>query len=271
MSSTEADLIPGAVLNSDLMPGHWLLARLGKKVLRPGGRELTDKLLASLAIDWSDHVVELAPGLGSTTEMVLACNPASYLGVDRDPDAARRISATMTRPHWSVVQASATNTGQGTNSTDVAFGEAYLTMQPNSLKVRVATELARIVRPGGQVGLHEVALSPADIDQATCERISRDLAGTIKVPVRPLTIAGWRGLLEGAGFSIDAQYTAPLHLLEARRLIADEGVISAARFVSRVARESDARTRVAAMRSAMRRNADHLQALVLVATRCVDD
>ncbi|PRC44304.1 SAM-dependent methyltransferase, partial [Mycobacterium sp. ITM-2017-0098] len=29
------------------LPGHWLLARLGKRVLRPGGLELTTRLLAA--------------------------------------------------------------------------------------------------------------------------------------------------------------------------------------------------------------------------------
>jgi hypothetical protein len=33
------------------MPGHWLLARMGKRVLRPGGLELTQQLLAELSID----------------------------------------------------------------------------------------------------------------------------------------------------------------------------------------------------------------------------
>ena len=36
------------------MPGHWLLASLGKRVLRPGGLELTCRLLEELAcwIGW---------------------------------------------------------------------------------------------------------------------------------------------------------------------------------------------------------------------------
>ena len=29
-----------------IMPGHWLLARLGKRVLRPGGTAMTTQLLA---------------------------------------------------------------------------------------------------------------------------------------------------------------------------------------------------------------------------------
>lgn len=27
------------------LPGHWLLARMGKRVLRPGGRKLTEKMV----------------------------------------------------------------------------------------------------------------------------------------------------------------------------------------------------------------------------------
>jgi hypothetical protein len=29
----------------EIMPGHWVLARMGKRVLRPGGLELTRRLL----------------------------------------------------------------------------------------------------------------------------------------------------------------------------------------------------------------------------------
>ena len=37
-------------LDTTKMPGHWLLARLGKRVLRPGGRELTRQMLDSINI-----------------------------------------------------------------------------------------------------------------------------------------------------------------------------------------------------------------------------
>ena len=37
---------PGAGLKTEKMPGHWVLARLGKRVLRPGGMELTRRMLA---------------------------------------------------------------------------------------------------------------------------------------------------------------------------------------------------------------------------------
>ncbi len=268
MSSATSDpLIPGQAVPVDRMPGHWLLARLGKRVLRPGGRELTDRLLGALAIGPDDDVVELAPGLGSTTELVLARHPATYVGVDRDPVSARRVAHVVAGPGRSVVEASAAATGLDDDSADVAFGEAYLTMQPQSQKERIVAELARIVRPGGRVGLHEVAFRPDDLDERTSDGIRDALTGAIKVHVSPLALAGWSDLLDRAGFDVRDRFTAPLHLLEPRRLVADEGVAGAARFVGNVVRDTDARKRVVAMRSAMRTNAEHLQACVVVAER----
>ncbi|GMU78647.1 MAG: methyltransferase [Acidimicrobiia bacterium] len=259
--------LPGAALASDRMPGHWLLARLGKRVLRPGGRELTDRLLAALAIGPGDDVVELAPGLGATTELVLARDPASYVGVDRDPAASARVARISAGPRRSVIQASAAETGLPDGCADVAFGEAYLTMQPASQKERILTELARIVRPGGRIGIHEIALRPDDLDPAVRGRITADLTGEIKVHVSPLTVAEWSALLDGAGFDVRVRERAPLHLLEPRRLVADEGWLGAIRFMGRVAVRRDARRRVLAMRSVMRRHGEHLEACAMVATR----
>ena len=99
--------LPAQSVPVERMPGHWLLARLGKRVLRPGGRELTDRLLAGLSIGSADDVVEVAPGLGSTTELVLAAQPRSYVGVDRDPVSARRVAEAVEGPGRRVVAASA--------------------------------------------------------------------------------------------------------------------------------------------------------------------
>ena len=64
MQMTDKMTLPGSELAASKMPGHWLLARLGKRVLRPGGLSLTRRLLESLAIQPSDAVVEFAPGHG---------------------------------------------------------------------------------------------------------------------------------------------------------------------------------------------------------------
>ena len=79
--------LPGSELDVSRMPGHWLLARLGKRVLRPGGLELTRALLDGLAIGPADEVVEFAPGLGVTARMILQRGPRRYTGVERDQKA----------------------------------------------------------------------------------------------------------------------------------------------------------------------------------------
>lgn len=50
---------PGGGLKYSRMPGHWLLARMGCRVLRSGGIELTPQTLDALDIQTIDDVVEL--------------------------------------------------------------------------------------------------------------------------------------------------------------------------------------------------------------------
>lgn len=55
-----------AEVDAAKQPGHWLLASLGKRVLRPGGLELTRILISRLRPTRADDIVEFAPGLGVT-------------------------------------------------------------------------------------------------------------------------------------------------------------------------------------------------------------
>src|SRR5688500_17534028 len=79
----------GEGLKIQKMPGHWVLARLGKRVLRPGGMELTRRMLKALQISAKDEVVEFAPGMGITAQLTLRASPASYTAVERDEAAAK--------------------------------------------------------------------------------------------------------------------------------------------------------------------------------------
>lgn len=108
------------------MSGHWLLAKLGKRVLRPGGRELTQRMLEAAQISDSD-VVELAPGLGHTAREIVRREPRSYRGVDTDPNAVAQVNSALGLP-GAVVHADAAATGFEPDSADVVFGEAMLTM-----------------------------------------------------------------------------------------------------------------------------------------------
>lgn len=142
--------LPGAELSVRKMPGHWLLARLGKRVLRPGGLELTRRLLTNLAIGSADDIVELAPGLGTTATLILGNQPSTYRGIERDEAAAnfaRRAIASRTDVQVLVGDAEATGLSGG--SASVVIGEAMLTMQPQAHKKAIVAEAARLLRLGG--------------------------------------------------------------------------------------------------------------------------
>lgn len=261
--------VPGEGLDTARMPGHWLLARLGKRVLRPGGVELTQWMIDALRPGPDDRVVELAAGLGATARIVLAQRPASYTAVDRDAAAVSAVLALPRPPGVAVqgVRADASRTELPDGCATVVYGEAMLTMQPESAKRRVVAEACRLLAAGGRYGIHELCLRPDDLDPATADDIAAQLSDIIQVGARPLTVTSWRELLTAHGLRISAESRSPMHLLEPRRLVADEGWRRAFGIAGRVLRDPVARRRVLAMRRVFRRHQAHLGAVALVAEK----
>lgn len=257
---------PGAQLDIDKMPGHWLLARLGKRVLRPGGLELTRHMLDELAIGASDRVVEFAPGLGVTTRLTLQREPHVYTGIERDADAAQHVQGWL-RPGDNCVVGTASKTGLDASTATVVYGEAMLTMQTAAQKKRIVEEAARVLQPGGRYGIHELGLTPDGLDEDHKARIGQDLSAAIRVGARPQTATEWRALLEAGGFEVLAERAAPMHLLEPARMVRDEGVRGAARVAFNVLRSAAARRRVRGMRAAFKKHRQHINAVMLVARK----
>lgn len=79
-------------LSTERMPGHWLLASLGKLVLRPGRLEVTTHLLDQLGIGHRDDGLELAPGLGVTARLTFDWRPRSYSAGERDERPVVKVS-----------------------------------------------------------------------------------------------------------------------------------------------------------------------------------
>ncbi len=259
--------LPGDNLDMDKMPGHWVLAQIGKRVLRPGGLELTHRMLDVLKIGPSDHVIEFAPGLGITAKMTLASNPASYTAVERDRAAAAAVSDYLSGPDQRCVIGTAEETGLDDGCATVVYGEAMLTMQPLGHKQRILAEAARLLKPGGRYAIHEICLIPEDISTDVVEEVERDLARSIRSGVRPLRKSEWSGVLGSAGFAVKEEFSNDFHLLEPKRLVQDEGLRGAIRIAWNVLRNRAARKRVLAMRRAIRKHSNHMQAIVLYAVK----
>lgn len=266
-TAQETSGLPGENLKTHKMPGHWLLARLGKKVLRPGGLELTHKLLKMLEIGSDDDVVEFAPGLGATAKLTLEKNPASYIAIDRDETAAGNLQKALTGPNRTVRVGSADATGLPDASATVVYGEAMLTMQTPDMKQRIVAEAARLLKPDGRYGIHELSLLPDDISESLEQEIAEALGGSIHVGARPLRNSEWRKLLSDAGFTVEEEHRAPMELLEPARMIADEGLSGAFHIFWNVLHDEEALARVREMRAVFRKYREHIGAVAFVARK----
>jgi SAM-dependent methyltransferase len=254
----------------DSVQGHWLLARLGKRVLRPGGVGLTRTMLAGAGVTDAD-VLELAPGLGRTAAEILARQPRSYVGAEQDPDAADTVRNVIAKAgSGSVRVADAADTGLPDASRDVVIGEAMLTMQGDATKHAIVAEAARVLRPGGRYAIHELALTPDTVSEEISAEIRQSLARAIKVNARPLTVAE-SGLLSEHGLVVDRVVTAPMALLQPRRVIADEGLFGVLRFARNLLVNRDGRKRVLTMRKTFRKHRERLTAVAIIARKPGDE
>ncbi len=260
-------LAMGKGLKTEKMPGHWVLARLGKRVLRPGGMQLTRRMLKMINVQRGDDVVEFAPGMGITARLTLESSPASYTAIERDEAAARSVCAYLQGERQSCIVGNASDTGLPDECATVVYGEAMLTMQTEEVKRQIVREAFRLLKSGGRYGIHEMCLMSDNLDETKKKETERALTGVVHHGVRPLSVSEWSLLLQSEGFSVQSVDTAPMSLLEPSRLIRDEGVAGALRFAWNLMRDSEARQRVLEMRAVFRRQRHLLGAVAILAKK----
>ncbi len=260
--------VPGASLSAETMPAHWLLARLGKRVMRPGGLPVTRAMLAGLSVGPGDDVVDLAPGLGVTAGMVLAeFSPSSYIGLERGEEEAARSRTLARDPRHQCLVARPDATGLPDGAASVVFGEAVLTLETDETKERIIAEAGRLLRPGGWLGLHELLLTPEDLPASDKDEIKETLTRVLRVRARPLTLPEWRALLEAGGFEVTHQSSAPLLLLSPATFVRDEGGMGTLRFLGRAVREPGALRRLGQIFMTFQRYRRQIGSVALVARR----
>ena len=220
--SSLTKLTPAADVPAHQAPGHWVLARLGKRILRPGGLALTRKMIEALNIGYSDKVVEFAPGLGMTAKMTLEKKPASYTAIEREPKAAEQVRQYLKGDTQTCITASVHETGLESLSATVVYGEAMLSMQSDGRKCEIMREAARLLPIGGQYAIHELCLT--NVTPELQDTIHTELSRTLHVGATPITREQWQHRLEQAGFKVKRVYTAPMALLEPGRILRDEGI-----------------------------------------------
>lgn len=258
---------PGEGQRLERMQGHWLLARAGKRVLRPGGLDLTRRMLDALDISERDRVVEFAPGMGITARMVLRRNPVEYRAVEQEPAAAIRLQTQLQRDRVQIIRAQAEDSGLPGASATVVYGEAMLSMQTAEKKSRIVLEAERLLAPGGRYGIHELCLRREGISDPLRRDIAAAMSKEIHVGVQPLSCSEWAALLEQHGLKPVWTGEAAMDLLEPRCVLGDEGFTGCLRIAFNVVRDPIIRQRITAMRRIFRRYRDHLGAVSFVGVR----
>ncbi len=233
--------------------GHWILAKMGKKVLRPGGKELTQKLIQNLNITSDDDIDEFAPGLGFTASIALKYNPKTYTGIELNEEAAGILRKTINGNNRKIIIGNAASTPLNDSCASKVYGEAMLTMQTDKQKSEIIKEAHRLLKKGGLYGIHELGLEPDDISEEQKAEIQLGLATVIRVNARPLTVHEWSEILQKEGFEVLKTDTNPMYLLETGRMIDDEGFIRTLKISFNILTHPKERKRISEMKRVFRK------------------
>ncbi len=164
---------------------------LGLEILHPGGTDVTRELARLAGITPGTTVLEVAAGTGETARLLSTEFGARVTAVDVSPlmIARERRKLLPLQPAVRIVLADAHRLPFRAGSFDVAISECAVCHFDKLLSL---TEMARVVRPGGRVGIHDLAWK-----EGTPEALKRRLADIEREA--PETIPGWAGTLERAG------------------------------------------------------------------------
>jgi hypothetical protein len=166
----------------------------------PGGVDLTRRLAELLELQPDERVLDVASGIGTTAVLLAAERDVDVLGVDLGPAqvakaAARAAAAGLSeRARFRVGDAEQLPLPDG--SFDAVVSECAFCTFPD--KHTAASEVARVLRPGGRLGLTDVWLNPDRLDPDLA-----GLAGRIACIADARAIDHTSGILQAAGFDID--------------------------------------------------------------------
>lgn len=206
-------------------PGHTFLARMGKTRLRPGGINATSWLLDQADITPATNILEVACNMATTLIEIAESKNCSHLtGLDLDQKALDHASLNIRKHHLedriALVQGSAFELPFPDESFDIVINEAMLTMLVGNQKDQALSEYYRVLKPGGMLLTQDVCMYTED--KSKQREIIAGISRAINVHVEPLTVKGWKEMMEGHGFSVkekDGQMT----LLDPEGMEHDEG------------------------------------------------
>jgi arsenite methyltransferase len=165
----------------------------------PGGTDLTRRLADTLGLQAGARVLDVATGVGSTPVLLAEERGVDVIGVDlgqaQVAKAADRARQRGLAGRGNFIIGDAERLPLGDASVDAVTCECALCTFPD--KDTAIAELARVLRPGGRLGLTDVWLDPDRLDPDL-----QGLAGRVACLAHARPIAETTTLLEHAGLTV---------------------------------------------------------------------
>jgi SAM-dependent methyltransferase len=194
------------------------LAVLGKRVIHPGGRASTDRLLELAAVRPGEQVLDIGCGVGTTAIRLAREYEAQVVAADIAPlmrdRAQANVSAAGVADRVSVEDADIRSLPYPDDHFDVVVAEAVTIFVSRR---RAAAELARVTRPGGRVLATEFCWREPPTEEAR-----EVFLGQVCPGMRFDTIEEWTGIYGGAGLVDIEIESGPFEMMTARGFLADE-------------------------------------------------
>lgn len=242
--------IGGYVLpTQDFNLARFLRDDLGTTWLHAGGLVGTRQLLDRLDIRPGMTVLDLGCGVGSAMLYIARRVRCRLIGVDQDPEMlrrARRVTPQRTFPDVHYVRGDATRCGFATNSFDRVIVQSVACFNDNDA---LFGEIARILKPGGIVGMNEVTWrSPPTpgIEKVMCATICETFHGARLAD-------GWIEKMRAAGFSDWTHEVYPFTAATPYQVMRQEGLARTLGIMWRVLRDAEVNMRLSAMSNLFQR------------------
>ncbi len=143
----------------------------GLKVFRPGGLELTKKLIEKSGIERGGKVIDLGCGTGAAAAYLVQ---AGYAATGVDIDGAAVMRAKRARPEASFIEARCEDVPLTSGSFDGVLSECVLSLMED--KAAALREMARLLRPGGRLMMSGLYLRGGEGTLATRDELLAMLA-----------------------------------------------------------------------------------------------
>lgn len=194
------------------------LAVLGKRIIHPGGRASTDRLLELAAVRADERVLDIGCGVGTTAIRLARECQARVVASDIAPPMRQRARANVAAANLigqvNVEDADIRALPYPDDTFDVVVAEA-VTMFVS--RARAVAELARVTRPGGRVLATEFYWREPPTDEAR-----EVFLGQVCPGMRFDSISEWTAIYGGAGLVEIRTEDGPFEMMTARGFLADE-------------------------------------------------